>query len=60
MTFLLYFISGGILVAGLFVWRFWFLRDKHPNTDLLIQALESIGGPGDEQPETLQAFPKRR
>jgi hypothetical protein len=31
-------------VAGLFVWRFWFLRDRHPNTDLLIQALESISG----------------
>jgi hypothetical protein len=60
MTFVLFFISGVILAAGLFVWRFWFLRHRHPNTDLLIQALESISGPEDKQPATPQALPKSR
>jgi hypothetical protein len=57
MTFLLYFISGVILAAGLFVWRFWFLRDSHPNTDLLIQALASISGPEDKTSDAV-SFPQ--
>ena len=39
---------GILLGAGLFVWRFVLLRDRHPNTDLYLQALHALernGGP---------------
>lgn len=39
------FLAGLLYMAVLFVWRFRYMKRKHPNTDLLILAWNSFSSP---------------
>ena len=41
-------LCGILGVAGLFVWRFVLLRDSHPNTDLVVEALRVLESARDD------------
>jgi hypothetical protein len=43
MNGLLFITAGGLTVAGLILWRILWLRDRHPNTDLVLEALRALG-----------------
>jgi hypothetical protein len=51
MTEILFVVSSALVLSCFFIGRFVFLRDRHPNTDLLLMALHTLEPPPGDSPE---------